>query len=42
MMFIVEAGWRSAEVDNSNNLQLDMSGPIVRAGVSFPLELSSY
>ncbi len=37
LMFIVEAGWRSAELENSDNIMLDMSGFVARAGVSFPL-----
>lgn len=42
MQFIIEAGWRSAEVENSDDLMLDMSGFIAHAGVSFPIQLSSY
>lgn len=42
MMVILEAGWRSAELENSDDILLDMSGVIARAGVSFPLEFSSY
>lgn len=42
MMFLLEAGWRGAEVENDDDYQLNMSGVIARAGVSFPLEFSSY
>ena len=37
LQFILEAGYRGAEVENSDNLELDMSGFAARAGVSFPL-----
>lgn len=42
MMLIIEGGWRSAELENSDNVLLDMSGAIVRAGVSFPITSSDY
>lgn len=37
IQFIAEAGYRGAEVENSKNYELNMSGFIGRAGVSFPL-----
>lgn len=37
LQFIVEAGYRGAEVENSKNFELDMSGFVGRAGVSIPL-----
>jgi len=37
LQFIIEAGYRGAPVQNSDNLELDMSGFAARAGVSFPL-----
>jgi hypothetical protein len=38
---LIEAGYRSAPVENSDNVEIDMSGFIGRVGVSFPLEMSS-
>jgi len=35
---LLEGGYRYAPVENSDNLELDMSGFIGRAGISFPLE----
>ena len=37
LQFIVEAGYRAAAIENSDNFELDMSGFVGRAGVSFPL-----
>lgn len=38
MTLTLEAGWRGADIENSDSWQLDMSGIIARAGVTFPLE----
>jgi len=40
LSFIAEGGYRNAAVENSENYELDMSGFIGRAGISFPLEAS--
>lgn len=37
LQLIIEAGYRGAAVENSKNFELDMSGFVARAGVSFPL-----
>ncbi len=42
MTLIVEAGWRSAELENNDSIMLDMSGFICHAGVSFPIGYSEY
>ena len=42
MTLTLEGGWRSAELENSDSILLDMSGAIVRAGVSFPIGYSDY
>jgi len=38
MTLTIEAGWRGAELENEDSIELDMSGIIARAGVTFPLE----
>jgi len=42
MTFTIEAGWRSAELENSDKIMLDMSGFIAHAGVSFPIGYSDF
>jgi len=42
MTLIIEAGWRSAELENKDDIMLDMSGFIAHAGVSFPIGYSDY
>jgi opacity protein-like surface antigen len=42
MTLILEGGWRSAELENSDDIMLDMSGFICHAGVSFPIGYSDY
>ena len=42
LAFIIEAGYRGAAVENSQSIELDMSGFIGRVGVSIPLMPSSY
>jgi len=42
LSLIIEGGYKSAAIENSDNLELDMSGPFARAGLSFPLEGSDY
>lgn len=37
IQFIIEAGYRGAEIENSKNFELNMSGFVARAGVSIPL-----
>ncbi len=41
LSFVIEGGYRDAGIENSDDYELDMSGFIGRAGVSFPLEMSS-
>jgi hypothetical protein len=38
---VLEGGYKKAEIENSENYELDMSGAFVRAGLSFPLEGSN-
>lgn len=38
LSLVIEGGYKSAPVENSDNLELDMSGAYARAGISFPLE----
>jgi hypothetical protein len=40
LSLVVEAGYRGAPVENSDNVEIDMSGPIGRIGISFPLEVT--
>lgn len=40
LSFLIEAGYRGAPVENSDNIEIDMSGFIGRVGISFPLEAS--
>jgi len=42
LAFIIEAGYRNAAIENSNKIELDMSGFIGRVGISIPLVSSSY
>ncbi|HOP64934.1 MAG TPA: outer membrane beta-barrel protein [Spirochaetota bacterium] len=42
LTLILEGGWRSAELDNSDDIMLDMSGFICHAGISFPIGASDY
>jgi hypothetical protein len=42
LAFIIEAGYRGAALENSDNWELDMSGFIGRVGVSIPLVSSNY
>ena len=42
LAFIIEGGYRSAAVENSNNVEADMSGFIGRVGISIPLVSDSY
>lgn len=42
MNLVLEGGWRSAELENSDEIMLDMSGFICHAGVSFPIGNSDY
>lgn len=38
LSLVIEGGYKSAPVENSENLELDMSGAFARAGICFPLE----
>lgn len=38
LTLLVEGGYRGADVEDSKNYALDMSGPIGRIGISFPIE----
>lgn len=40
LSLLVEAGYRGAPVENSDNIEIKMSGPVARIGISFPLEPS--
>ncbi len=42
LSLIVEGGYRGAPVENSENVEIDMSGPVGRIGISFPLETSNF
>lgn len=40
LSLIAEGGYRSAAIENSESYELDMSGPVGRVGISFPIETS--
>lgn len=42
LTLLLEGGYRGAGIQNEDDFELDMSGPIGRVGVSFPLETTDY
>ena len=40
LSFVIEAGYRSTNIKDADSYELNMSGPIARVGVSFPLEMT--